>query len=153
MTVMKKILNYSFIFLIVIATVNSCSDLDENYSHYLKDIKYSSRVRELSGEIGIEKVRLSWINPEDHVAKRIRIEYGNDMFIETESLISSITIEDLTSAVGYSFSVFTLDAFGNKSIGSTIFLTPVTQTYINSYVDRLTTIQPKFSMQDNILFI
>lgn len=150
---MKKILNYSFIFLIVIATVNSCSDLDENYSHYLKDIKYSSRVRELSGEIGIEKVRLSWINPEDHVAKRIRIEYGNDMFIETESLISSITIEDLTSAVGYSFSVFTLDAFGNKSIGSTIFLTPVTQTYINSYVDRLTTIQPKFSMQDNILFI
>ena len=132
---------------------HSCSDLDENYNHYLQDIKYSSRVKELSGEIGIEKVKLSWVNPDDHVAKRIRIEYGNDMYIETETLVSSIIIEDLTSSVGYNFSVFTLDVFGNKSIASTIFLTPVTQSYINSYVDRLTTIQPKFSIQDNIVSI
>ncbi|HMM17942.1 MAG TPA: hypothetical protein PKC47_10515, partial [Petrimonas sp.] len=70
---MKKIT----ISLFLLATISlfllsGCSDLDENYRHYLNDIKYSSRVLQLNGKIGVEKVSLSWINPEDHVAKKIR---------------------------------------------------------------------------------
>lgn len=131
--------------------LSGCSDLDENYRHYLNDIRYSSRVLQLNGKIGVEKVYLSWTNPEDHVAKKIRIEYGNDQYVETEGLVSSTVIDALTSAVGYNFTVYTLDEFGNKSIGSSIFLTPVTQTYIDSYMSRLTTIQPRFTVENDTL--
>lgn len=149
---MKNISNSLFLLLTIsLLLLSGCSDLDENYRHYLDDIKYSSRVQELTGKIGVEKVYLYWTNPEDHVAKRIRIEYGDSLYVETESLVSSITIEDLTSAVGYNFTIYSLDAYGNKSIGSSIFLTPVTQTYIDSYISRLTTIQPKFSIENDTL--
>lgn len=149
---MKNISNSLFLLMTIsFLLLSGCSDLDENYRHYLDDIKYSSRVQELTGKIGVEKVYLTWTNPEDNVAKNIRIEYGSDMYIETESLVSSIVIDDLTSAVGYNFTVYTLDDFGNKSIGSSIFLTPVTQTYIDSYISRLTTIQPKFSIENDTL--
>lgn len=148
---MKNRSIHLYLLITTVLLLHACSDLDENYRHYLKDIKYSSKVHALTGKIGVEKVYLSWTNPEDKVAEKIRIEYGDDQYVETDGLVSSIIIDKLTSAVGYNFTVYTVDQFGNKSIGSSVFLTPVTQTYIESYINRLTTIQPKFSIKNDTL--
>lgn len=150
---MNKYFKHSYLFIILLVVLNSCTDLDENYNQYLNDIKYSSRISNLTGKIGIEKVLLSWKNPEDLVAKRIRIEYGDNLFIETEEMVSSYTITDLTSAAGYNFTIYTLDAYGNKSIGTSVFLTPVTSSYMESFVNRLTTVQPTYSVENNNLVI
>lgn len=150
---MKTYFKFSYLFFIFIVVFSSCTDLDENYNQYLDDIKYSSRISNLTGKIGIEKVQLIWNNPDDLVAKRIRIEYGDSLFVETEDMVSSYTISDLTSAAGYNFTVYTLDAYGNKSVGASIFLAPVTSAYIESYVNRLTSVQPTYSIENNSLII
>ena len=104
--------------------LSSCTKSIETYDEFSGRIRYSSKISNLEGQIGIEKVVLNWINPEDKIAKKIRIEYGDNLFIETESMVSTYTIKDLTSGGGYKFTVYTVDEYGNKSIGSDIFLVP-----------------------------
>lgn len=149
---MKKI-KFFILAIVAIGFMSSCVDSLETYENYDSGLRYSSRISNLHGEIGIEKVKLSWINPTDKVASKIRIEYGDSLFVETDHLVSDYTIENLSSGGGYEFTVYTVDQFGNKSVGSTIFLRPYSQTYISTFVESVTTVKPTSSMQDEDLVI
>ncbi len=129
----------------------SCSDNEEYYEQYLSDIKYSSKISNLQGQVGVEKVFLNWTNPNDKVAERIHIEYGEGKVFETEDMVSECVIDGLDSGAGYNFDVYTLDRYGNKSVGSSIYLLPVTREYVDNFVSKVTTVQPVFTLQDGTL--
>lgn len=133
--------------------LSSCTKSIETYDEFSGRIRYSSKISNLEGQIGIEKVVLNWINPEDKIAKKIRIEYGDNLFIETESMVSTYTIKDLTSGGGYKFTVYTVDEYGNKSIGSDIFLVPYNKLYVDSFIDGVTTTKPTSQVEDDNLIV
>lgn len=109
----------------------SCSDMDENYKEHVPEINYSGKIKNLRGYVGYERVYLAWENPLDQKSKYIRVEYDST-FIEYESLIDSVVIDNLDSGSGYEFFVFTVDDYGNKSVASSKTILPVSKTFVNS---------------------
>lgn len=147
---LEKLIILAFTFLLVF---NACTDTIENTDSYNSKTRYSSKISNLNGVIGIEKVKLFWTNPVDKVAKKIRIEYGDSLFIETNSLVSDYTVDNLKSGGGYEFTVYTVDLYGNKSVGNTIFLRPYSQNFISTFVESVNTVKPTSSIQDENLII
>ncbi|MGL4292324.1 MAG: DUF4998 domain-containing protein, partial [Bacteroidales bacterium] len=123
----------------------SCNDFDSNFKEFLPEKVYSSRVSDLKGEVGYERVFLTWKLPNDSRAKSILIE-DSEGGVYTAPLTDQLEIKELTSESSYNFKVFTIDAFGNKSIPSSIDLKPVSEKYI----ERLVVSKPVISTSGNV---
>lgn len=119
------------VYLIIALCLFSCSDMDENYREHVPEFNYSGKIKNLRGYVGFERVYLAWENPLDQKSKYIRIEYDST-FIEYDSLIDSVVIENLNSGSGYEFFIFTVDDYGNKSVASSKTILPVSKTFVNS---------------------
>lgn len=112
----------------------ACTDVEDNYQQYLKETVYSSRIMNLRAHIGIERILLAWDNPEDEVAKKILIKYAEIDKVDSvlfENLIDSCVIGQLASGGSFDFTVYTLDRFGNRSIGEKVTALPISQMHID----------------------
>ena len=129
---MRKYILLSTILLVVIAlATKSCDGMDDNFRQYLQERNYSGRIENLVATPGFERVVLRWDNPTDQRSQRIRIVVsGFEEPIEFDSLVSEASIEGLTDATGRTFTVFTLDAFGNQSVPVSATAIPVTRQFM-----------------------
>ncbi len=101
----------------------NCTKMEDNYEQYLGDKTiYSPKVTNLEATVGLKQVLLKWDNPVGDVAKKILVDY-QDSTIVSESIIDSILLMDL-EVKGYDISVYTLDAFENRSIPETVSVFP-----------------------------
>ncbi|MEG1586230.1 MAG: DUF4998 domain-containing protein [Bacteroidales bacterium] len=112
----------------------ACAGVEDNYQQYLQETVYSSRIMNLRVHIGIERVLLAWDNPEDQVAKKILIRYSEMDQVDSlffENMIDSCVVDKLSSGGSFDFTVYTIDRFGNRSIGEKITALPISQMYID----------------------
>lgn len=131
---MKKIKS-TLIVGILLAFLGSygCDSMEDNFKQYLEEYNYSGRIDSLRVYPGFERVVLAWNNPKDQKSKTIKVVYGPDSTVLTyDSLVDSISIENLTAGTGYEFIVYTLDANKNLSIPVSITAFPVSQAFVDA---------------------
>lgn len=110
--------NWIYAIAIVIG-FTACDSMDDNYKDYLKDIpKYSPRVTNLNAVSSYKTVELTWDNPAGSIAKKIKIDTQDTVFIIDE-MINHYKLENL-EVKGYEISVYTIDSYGNSSIPTTV---------------------------------
>ena len=115
---MKKLI-YAII-AISFMLISSCNSIDYNYKEYYDGVqKYAPCVNNLTVTTDLEVIHLSWENPKGSLAKKIKIDAGDDYVIVTDELISEYTFTDMPIK-GYTISVYTIDKFGNLSVPKTI---------------------------------
>ena len=103
----------------IIFGFTACDSMDDNYKDYLKDIpKYSPRVTNLNAVSSFQTVDLTWDNPAGNIAKKIMIDTQDTVLIIDE-MVNHYKLENL-EVKGYEISVYTIDAYGNSSIPTTI---------------------------------
>lgn len=117
---MKNILTY--LIAIVTITLVSCDAMDDNYKEYLTDKAYSPKIADLYAVKDSAEVTLHWTNPMGNVAEKIYITYDQEELIIPE-MVDSIFIDGL-DVIGYTFNVYTLDKFENKSVPVEVFVFP-----------------------------
>ncbi|HYW96198.1 MAG TPA: DUF4998 domain-containing protein [Bacteroidales bacterium] len=101
----------------------SCNKMDDNYSRYLEiEHVYSPKVTNLIAVEGLREATLYWENPQSDIAKKIFIDYGDDSLL-FETMADSAVLTGL-EIKGYTVSVYTLDAFDNRSVPETISIFP-----------------------------
>jgi hypothetical protein len=95
----------------------SCDNMDELYKDYKADYSiYSTPVGSVSGIPGKERVILSWKNPQDKVAKGIKIYWNEgEESVTLNEMVEEYSIEGLAAGT-YVFEVRTFDAWGNESL-------------------------------------
>ena len=95
----------------------SCDNMDELYKDYKADYSiYSTPVGSVSGIPGKARVILSWKNPNDKVAKGIKISWNEgEESITLNEMVEEYSIEGLAAGT-YVFEVRTFDAWGNESL-------------------------------------
>ena len=105
----------------VLLTVTSCRDMDDNYREYLDNIPtYAPAVRNLRAVSEVPgSLTLIWdIVDDTHLIKSMRIvvkKTATDMrTIEIPEVVTEYTVTDL-ELQGYEFEVYTIDGFGNLS--------------------------------------
>lgn len=121
---MKK---YIFFIAVLLCCMAACSSMDDNYKDYLEDIPvYSPRVDSLTAEVPeLHVVTLNWKNPANDLAKKINIQVeSEEIDITIDQLVDTYTFRDLPLK-GIEFSVFTIDARGNRSIPVVLNVTPI----------------------------
>jgi len=106
--------------------------MDDNYKQYLDEYSYSGKIKNLRCYQGYQRIVLAWDNPVDQKSKTIMIEYDGDQKSEYQTLVDSVSIENLDANRGYDFSVFTLDNAGNLSVPEMISAMPVTKTFVEN---------------------
>ena len=110
-----------------------CEKMDSNYKQYLNEYDYSGKISNLRCYLGYERIILAWDNPIDQKSKTILIEYEDGkQQKEYDSLVDSVSIDGLTSGSGYSFTVYTLDNVGNRSVPVSITALPVSKAFVES---------------------
>ena len=128
---MRRLIYTMAIGCMLLLTVASCRDMDDNYREYLDNIPtYAPAVRNLravSHEPG--NLTLMWdIIDETHLIKTMRIvvkKTATDMrTIEIPEVVTEYTVTDL-ELQGYEFEVYTIDGFGNLSKPVTETFTPI----------------------------
>ncbi len=122
--------------------LSSCEEMDENYKQYKEQDIYSGKVLNLKSKIGFESAILYWENPQDQVSKGVEIvAIGNDTVLYTYDFATltpntpdvviykpdSIRINNLNQGTAYSMTVYTVDAYGNRSIDVSIPVMPLSQ--------------------------
>ncbi|MBQ7822651.1 MAG: hypothetical protein IJ338_00470 [Bacteroidaceae bacterium] len=122
--------------------LSSCEEMDENYKQYKEQDIYSGKVLDLKSKIGFESAILYWENPQDQVSKGIEIvAIGNDTVTysydfatltpNTSDLViyraDSVRINNLNQGTAYSMTVYTVDAYGNRSIDVSTPVMPLSQ--------------------------
>lgn len=122
--------------------LSSCEDMDENYKQYEVEDIYSGKVLNLVAKVGFESAVLVWDNPQDQVSKGIEIvAVGNDtvsysfdfatLTPNTPDLeiyaADSVRINNLNQGTAYSMTVYTVDAYGNRSIDVMVPVMPLSQ--------------------------
>lgn len=118
-----KLLKYTVLIAFVAFAMTDCEKMEDTYAQYLDDEKvYSPRIRNLEKKTGLKELTLFWDNPQGDIAKKIFIDY-QDSTITTESMIDSILLSNL-EIKGYIISVYTMDAFDNLSVPSTVTAFP-----------------------------
>jgi hypothetical protein len=117
-----KIINILLVFGLFLSLF-SCTGMDDNYKQYLeKERVYSPKVSKLTAVVGLKTATLKWENPDSDIAKKILIDYQDDSIL-FESMVDSAVIDQL-EIKGYNVSVYTIDAFNNYSIPTTIQIFP-----------------------------
>ncbi len=101
----------------------ACDKMEDNYKQY-EDMQrlYSPKITNLTATVGLKTATLEWDNPEGDLAKKIVVDFQDDI-LKFESLVDSVTLENL-EIKGYNISVYTIDAFGNYSIPVSIQIFP-----------------------------
>lgn len=129
-----KIIKSLFTIGILIAFLGSygCDSMTDNFKQYVDEYNYSGKIDSLRVYPGFERVVLAWDNPKDQKSKTIRIVYGPDSTEVTyDSLVDSVSIENLIAGTGYEFIVYTLDANKNLSVPTSITAFPVSQAFVD----------------------
>ncbi|HIU55033.1 MAG TPA: hypothetical protein IAB03_04390 [Candidatus Gallibacteroides avistercoris] len=129
--------------------LSSCEDMDENYKQYEVEDVYSGKVLNLTARVGFESAILSWDNPQDQISKGIEIVVvGNDtvsysfdfatLTPSTPDLViyeaDSIRINNLNQGTAYEMTVYTVDAYGNRSIDVMVPVMPLSQEAYDAIV-------------------
>lgn len=129
--------------------LSSCEDMDENYKQYKEQDIYSGKVLELQSKIGFESAILYWENPKDQVSKGVEIVVvGNDTVTysydfatltpSSQDLViykpDSVRINNLNQGTAYTATVYTVDAYGNRSIDVYTTIMPLSQEAYSSIV-------------------
>lgn len=118
---MKK-LKMTYVF-ILLFTLLSCDKMDDNYKQYLDDEQiYSPKISNLKATVGLKVAMLHWDNPKSDIAKKIVVDF-EDGHLEFETMVDSALLENL-DIKGYTVSVYTIDAFNNYSIPTSIQIFP-----------------------------
>lgn len=118
---MKKSISLLAALLFSIST--GCEKMEDNYAKYLEEERiYPPRVTNLAAYEGLREVSLTWDNPAGNIARKILIDYGDDSLFY-ENMVDSVHIDSL-EIKGYTVSVYTMDAFDNKSVPETISIFP-----------------------------
>lgn len=108
---------------ILLFTLLSCDKMDDNYKQYLDDEQiYSPKISNLKATVGLKVAMLHWDNPKSDIAKKIVVDF-EDGRLEFETMVDSALLEDL-DIKGYTVSVYTIDAFNNYSIPTSIQIFP-----------------------------
>ena len=108
----------------------SCDKMDSNYRHYIDEHQtYSPRVENLaarSAELG--SLTLRWTLPESDLPQTMEIVYAESSTvsetIKIDELITAYTLTGLKEQ-GYTFRIYTLDIFGNRSVPVIHDFTPI----------------------------
>lgn len=101
----------------------ACDKMEDNYKEY-EDMQkmYSPKITNLTATVGLKTAILKWDNPEGDLAKKIVVDFQDDV-LKFESLIDSVMLENL-EIKGYNISVYTIDAFNNYSIPVAVQIFP-----------------------------
>jgi uncharacterized protein len=85
-----------------------------------------AEVTHLNANSGDKQIILNWIDPADNDFSKVKITYtpGGNTAIEVEKGAQTATITGLSNGTGYSFTIKTVDANHNESIGVTESYTP-----------------------------
>lgn len=108
--------------LLSLSLLTSCEKMEDTYSMYQVETIYSPKVSNLAAQVGYKTATLTWTNPKGDLAKKIMVEYDSKEVLYDE-LIETVTLDDL-AIKGYEISVFTLDAYGNRSVPSKVYIFP-----------------------------
>jgi hypothetical protein len=112
-----------FVAMLVFGLSTSCEKMEDNYARYLEEERiYPPRVKDLRAYEGLKEVSLAWQNPSGNIARKIFIDYGDDSLL-FETMVDSVYIDSL-EIKGYTVSVYTMDAFNNRSVPETITIFP-----------------------------
>jgi hypothetical protein len=131
---MKKIKSIITVGILLALLSNyGCDSMEDNFKQYLKEYNYSGKIDSLRVYPGFERVILAWNNPKDQKSKSIKIVYGPDSTVVTyDSLVDSVSIEELDAGTGYEFIVYTMDAKNNLSVPTSITAFPVSKAFVNA---------------------
>lgn len=109
--------------ILVLISFNACEKMEDNYAKYLEEEHiYPPKVTNLVAYEGLREVSLAWDNPSGNIAKKIFIDYGDDSLLY-ETMVDSVHIDSL-QIKGYTVSVYTLDAYDNRSVPELITIFP-----------------------------
>ncbi len=129
--------------------LSSCEDMDENYKDYTTEVVFSGKITNLKSLIGYQSVILYWDNPIDQRSKGIEIEcIGADTTVFKYDLTElnsnsndlevykadSVRIKGLTEGTGYDFTVYSTDAYGNRSIAVSTTVLPLSSSAVESII-------------------
>lgn len=122
---MKLKLLTGVLFLLLIA---ACNKEGYNYDHYLngKEIIYTGHVSNLAANPGDQRVQLSWTPSPDRSIVKYLVYYNNkrdSLVLPANNETTKDTIRTVVSNLGeyiQDFTLYTLDAAGNKSVGQTL---------------------------------
>lgn len=132
-----------------LGVLSSCEDMDDNYKDFTKEIVFSGKITNLSSLIGYQSVILYWDNPTDQRSRGIEIEcIGSDTTLfkydltnqtsDNSNLIiyksDSVRINGLTEGTGYDFTVYSTDAYGNRSIAVSTTVLPLSSGTVESII-------------------
>lgn len=119
-----------------------CDSMEDNFKQYLKEYNYSGKIDSLRVYPGFERVVLAWDNPKDQKSKSIRIVYGSDStVVNYDTLVDSVSIDGLSGGTGYDFTVYTLDAYNNLSVPTSITAFPVSQAFVDGLTPPMIVVQ------------
>jgi hypothetical protein len=96
--------------------------MEDNYEKYIESRIYSPRVTDLNAAVGFKTVTLSWQNPSGDIAKKIIVQY-DDQEIVYDEMINEVVIDEL-EIKGYQMTVLTEDAYGHRSVPSSVYVFP-----------------------------
>mgnify|MGYP005770868489 CR=1 FL=1 len=116
----------------------ACDKMNDVHEKYTHEQIYSGKINNVRSYPGIEKVYLAWDNPADRKSHKIYIEYfayedsletylNDQVFNGSRITLDSLIIDSLVYDAAYTFRLYTLDAYDNKSIPVEIMVTPITQ--------------------------
>ena len=127
---MKNILGTLLAATVALGGLAACDNMDALYTQYMQEQTYSGKISNLQGQSGTGRVVLTWTNPDDQISKKIKIVYGDDNQEKVyDTLVDEASIDGLTASA-YSFTVYTMDAYGNLSVPVSISKTLYTQSHI-----------------------
>lgn len=95
----------------------SCDNMDELYKDEKVDYSiYSTKVEGLGAQSGFKRALLTWTNPDDEIAKTIKISYNEgESVINVNEMVDEYIVNDLAAGT-YNFEVRTVDKWGNESL-------------------------------------
>ena len=77
---------------------------------------YSTKVEGLGAQSGFKRALLTWTNPDDEIAKTIKISYNEgESVINVNEMVDEYIVNDLAAGT-YNFEVRTVDKWGNESL-------------------------------------
>lgn len=121
----NKLLNKVSLIVVSLLTLSfftSCEKMEDTYAMYEVETIYSPKVSDLTALVGYKTATLNWKNPNGNLAKKILVAYDSKEF-QYDELIETVTLADL-AIKGYEISVYTIDAYGNRSVPSKIYIFP-----------------------------
>lgn len=129
---MMNCIKYSLILLLLFFI--SCESMEDTYDQYTKDGKtrYVGKISEFKLQEGWKRFILEWNNSEDNTVKSILLKWTDskesDSIVLPKDYTTFETPQNFQDRI-YTFSIYSLDQYNNKSIKATITGRPYTETH------------------------